>query len=96
MKKRNVGRSGLMASEISLGCMRMASMDVAEVITLLDTALDCGIDLFDHADIYGGGKSERIFASALAQMPVARANSSCSNPSAASAKASLTFPRSTS
>ncbi|PWS20815.1 aldo/keto reductase, partial [Enterococcus faecium] len=30
-----------------------------------NTALENGIDFFDHADIYGGGKSEEVFADAI-------------------------------
>ena len=53
------------ASEISLGCMRIAGMSNPEIATLINTALNAGINFFDHADIYGGGKSEAKFAEAL-------------------------------
>jgi predicted oxidoreductase len=33
------------------------------------TALENGIDLFDHADIYGGGESEAVFGRVLARNP---------------------------
>ncbi|HAZ38085.1 MAG TPA: aldo/keto reductase, partial [Clostridiaceae bacterium] len=36
-----------------------------KVSQLINTALDEGINFFDHADIYGGGKSEEIFAKAI-------------------------------
>ena len=51
---------------IGIGCMRIAGMSGGEVDTLVRTALDEGINFFDHADIYGGGKSEEIFGSFLA------------------------------
>jgi predicted oxidoreductase len=53
------------ASEISLGCMRIPRMSSAEISTLVHTAMDEGINFFDHADIYGGGQSEARFAEAL-------------------------------
>jgi predicted oxidoreductase len=53
------------ASEISLGCMRISDMTNQEVSTLIHTALDEGINFFDHADVYGGGKSEEKFSEAL-------------------------------
>ncbi len=55
----------LQASEISLGCMRIAELTDEEISRLIHTALDEGINFFDHADIYGGGRSESRFAEAL-------------------------------
>ena len=40
-----------------------------EISTLIHTALDEGINFFDHADVYGGGKSEEKFAEALGMNP---------------------------
>lgn len=65
MKNINIGNGELSASQISLGCMRIAKLSTAEASTLINTALDQGINIFDHADIYGGGKSEEIFAEAV-------------------------------
>lgn len=72
MKSINIGNGSLAASEISLGCMRIAGLSPADASRLIGTAIDCGIDFFDHADIYGGGKSEEVFAEALSAMPGAR------------------------
>lgn len=74
MKKINIGNSGINASEISLGCMRMASLSTKEVRGVIDTALEEGVNFFDHADIYGGGKSEEIFADAIEMTPKVREN----------------------
>jgi len=57
---------------IGLGCMRIASKSVKEVTNLIKTSLELGINFFDHADIYGGGKSEEIFAQALKELKVPR------------------------
>lgn len=62
-----IGDSNMDASRIGLGCMRMADLTVSEVSKLINVALDNGVTLFDHADIYGGGRSEEVFGQALAQ-----------------------------
>ncbi|PKM49910.1 MAG: aldo/keto reductase [Firmicutes bacterium HGW-Firmicutes-7] len=65
MKKINIGKGALSGSEISLGFFRLADLTNKEAATLIHTALEEGIDFFDHADIYGGGKSEEIFSQAI-------------------------------
>ncbi|MFZ3589720.1 aldo/keto reductase [Bacillus sp. DJP31] len=65
MKKIKLGTSHLEVGEISLGCMRMAGLSKIEAANVIETAQEVGIDLFDHADIYGGGKSEEVFANAV-------------------------------
>lgn len=72
MKNINIGQGALTASEISLGCMRIAGLTVKEASNLVNTALEQGINFFDHADIYGGGKSEEIFAEAVDMKPSVR------------------------
>lgn len=61
----------LEASSVALGCMRM-SKGVQAADTIVRTALDNGINFFDHADIYGGGESERVFGEVLRQDPSLR------------------------
>ncbi len=58
-------KSGATASRIIQGCMRIDSLDTKRAEELLKTAIDSGINFFDHADIYGSGECERIFAKAL-------------------------------
>ena len=72
MNKLKLTHCELDASEIALGCMRIAALPQQAIATLLHTALDAGINFFDHADIYGGGQSERKFAEALAMTPRVR------------------------
>lgn len=67
MKQIDLGKSGLLASEIALGCMRMASLSEHEATMIIETAIQSGINFFDHADIYGKGASEEIFGRALKQ-----------------------------
>ena len=57
------------ASVIGLGCMRISNMTESAVSALIDAALESGINLFDHADIYGGGESESVFGRVLASRP---------------------------
>ncbi len=65
MKQIKIANSDLNASEIALGCMRISDLSNVEISTLVNTALDEGINFFDHADIYGGGKSEERFSEAM-------------------------------
>ena len=68
MKYLDLGDSGKV-SRIGIGCMRIAGMSVKDVDALVHTALEEGINFFDHADIYGGGQSEEIFGELLAEQP---------------------------
>ncbi len=64
MKRISVG--GLIpASAVAMGCMRLTDAKVPAE-TVIGNALELGIDYFDHADIYGGGKCEEIFGEWLA------------------------------
>lgn len=74
MKKISLGTGEITASEVSLGCMRMADLSVKEAAGVIHAALENGIDFFDHADIYGKGKSEEIFAQAIEISPSVREN----------------------
>ena len=60
------------ASAIALGCMRIAGKNEKEVDAIIDKALEKGINFFDHANIYGGGQSERVFGEYLKRHPEAR------------------------
>ena len=72
MKKISMANGNITASEIGLGCMRIADLDKKKVNNLINTALDCGINFFDHADIYGKGKSEEIFSKSISLTPSLR------------------------
>lgn len=65
MKKIKLGNSDVQSGEIALGCMRMDKLSKVEAEKVVHTSMEAGIDLFDHADIYGGGKSEEVFAGAV-------------------------------
>ena len=57
------------ASVIAAGMMRIAKMNEAEMEAYMKEALACGINFFDHADIYGGGKCEELFGNYLKKHP---------------------------
>lgn len=72
MKTLEIGTSALEVSEVALGCMRIGGMEPAAVDELLSTSLDLGIDFYDHADIYGGGKCEEVFAASVERLGIER------------------------
>ena len=59
-------------SVIGIGCMRIGSKEKKEVEEIIRTALDCGINFFDHAGIYGRGRSEELFGQVLKENPELR------------------------
>lgn len=65
MKNINIGNGKVQGSEIALGCMRMGALNKDEAEKVIKTSLEEGINFFDHADIYAGGKSEEIFSEAI-------------------------------
>lgn len=72
MKTVNWGACGQQVPAIAVGCMRMNSVPVEQAARLLDTAMEKGVNFFDHADIYGGGECEKIFAKALQMAGIKR------------------------
>lgn len=69
MKYFILPKTNLNVSKLALGCMRIADKSIEHVEELVKTALDLGINFFDHADIYGGGKSEELFGEVLKRHP---------------------------
>ena len=65
MYKIDFGKSGLKVPSVAVGCMRISNMSEKEASAFVDTALGLGANFFDHADIYGGGKSEEVFGKAI-------------------------------
>jgi aryl-alcohol dehydrogenase-like predicted oxidoreductase len=66
MKYRALGRTGWKVSEISFGAWAIGgawgNVDDTESLAALHAALDGGVNFFDTADVYGDGRSERLFA----------------------------------
>jgi aryl-alcohol dehydrogenase-like predicted oxidoreductase len=68
---RRFGRTGLRVSQLGLGCGGFGGVgsdpslfdrgeDEAAAFAIMDRALDLGINYFDTADSYGGGRSEEM------------------------------------
>lgn len=70
MKKVRFGTSNEEVAAVSLGLMRIQTAE--NPVDVIETAYENGINFFDHADIYGRGESETIFADALKQSSVSR------------------------
>jgi len=71
MQKRRLGNSNLEVSAIGLGCMGMSygygpPADKQEMISLIRTAVERGVTLFDTAEAYGPFTNEELVGEALA------------------------------
>ncbi len=66
MNYRELGRTGWKVSEISFGAWAIGgswgSVDDGESLAALHSAIDCGVNFIDTADVYGMGRSERLIA----------------------------------
>lgn len=66
MQYRRLGASGLQVSVVGLGCNNFGRrLDAEGTARVVQTALDCGINLFDTADVYSNGESETYLGRAL-------------------------------
>jgi len=70
MEKRKLGTSGLEVSALGLGCMGMSmsygpAPDTREMIGLLRTAVERGVDFFDTAEVYGPYVNEELLGEAM-------------------------------
>lgn len=78
---RTLGRTGRELSSLGMGCWAIGgpwtfdgaaagwgSVDDAESVRAVRTAVDLGVTLFDTADVYGCGHSERVLGKALASV----------------------------
>ncbi|MBW7476869.1 aldo/keto reductase [Paenibacillus oenotherae] len=72
---------GIPASQLVLGSMRLGggwdqspltAAHYKEGHEAVDTALEIGINMFDHADIYTYGKAEKVFGKVLQERPELR------------------------
>jgi predicted oxidoreductase len=82
MEMIKIPHTDLEASRLALGCMglgggfdtktRLTAEHERKTEEFLDTAEEIGANFFDHADIYGRGRSEEIFGRLLKQRPSLR------------------------
>src|SRR5947207_8267914 len=66
MKYRSLGRTGWNVSEIGFGAWAIGgfwgNVSDQESLAALNSAIDCGVNFIDTADVYGDGRSERLIA----------------------------------
>lgn len=74
MKSFKQPQADLTLSSIVLGLMRIAKMSDADIRHLFDAAVDAGVTMIDHADIYGGAPHvcEARFGDAVKLSPADR------------------------
>ena len=70
MKKRKLGNSGLEVSALGLGCMGMSfgygpPKDKKDMISLIRSAFEMGVNFFDTAEVYGPFGNEELLGEAL-------------------------------
>lgn len=64
MQYKQLGNSGMLISRIGFGCMSLHPGQDG-IQTLIDAAIDGGINYFDTADLYDGGANETMIGTAL-------------------------------
>ena len=70
MKKVTLKKAGLEVPAVVIGCMRQAGFTgnpftPQEMNRFIHIAMENGANYFDHADVYGMGRAERVFGEAL-------------------------------
>ena len=70
MNFRLFGNTGFQCSEIGLGCWQIGggdwgAVDESQALKILSAATDEGVNFFDTADVYGGGRSEELIGRCL-------------------------------
>ena len=70
MDYRHLGRSGIQVSELSFGSWVTFSnqVDVKAAADMMSAAYEAGVNFFDNAEVYAGGKSEEVMGAALKKL----------------------------
>lgn len=71
MKQIKLGKTEELVSQVVLGCMRINEVG-KDPVEVINVAYENGINFFDHADIYGNGECESIFAEAFVKTSIDR------------------------
>ncbi|HRS05230.1 MAG TPA: aldo/keto reductase [Treponema sp.] len=76
MEYRRLGSAGVKVSALSLGSWVTygSQVDVDAAAAMLKAAYDQGVNFFDNAESYAGGKSEEIMGAALKKLGIRRAS----------------------
>jgi voltage-dependent potassium channel beta subunit len=70
MEYRQLGRTGLRVSELSLGSWITFKnqVDVDSAVAIMAAAYDAGVNFFDNAEAYAKGRSEEVMGAALQKL----------------------------
>ena len=70
MKYRHLGKTGIQVSELSFGSWVTFhnQADVKAALNMMAAAYDAGVNFFDNAEVYAGGKSEEVMGNALKKL----------------------------
>ncbi|MEW6287323.1 MAG: aldo/keto reductase [Chloroflexota bacterium] len=70
MEYRHLGRTGIRVSELSFGSWVTfhTQADVKKAAEMMAAAYDAGVNFFDNAEAYAGGKSEEVMGAALKKL----------------------------
>ena len=70
MNYRHLGKAGIQVSELSFGSWVTLGkqVDVKDTVEMMAAAYDAGVNFFDNAEAYAGGKSEEIMGEALKRL----------------------------
>lgn len=73
---RRLGRAGVRVSALSLGSWGTYhnQVDTGAAVEMMAAAFDAGVNFFDNAEVYAGGRSEQIMGAALKQLGWPRLN----------------------
>jgi aryl-alcohol dehydrogenase-like predicted oxidoreductase len=73
LEYRDLGRTGMRVSEISLGTCAFGdgwgTVSEDDALGALNRAVDLGVNFLDTADVYGDGRSEKLIATLLKARP---------------------------
>lgn len=72
MKTINIVNGPKSVPSIILGCMRMPALTIKDAKNIIKTAVELGINFFDHATCYGNGEAEIRFGEAFSDMNIKR------------------------
>ncbi|MDR1250694.1 MAG: aldo/keto reductase [Treponema sp.] len=72
MRTINLGQTGLQVPVIAVGFWRLGTVNKAAAEIFIKSALDLGANFFDHANVYGRGLAEEMFAEAIGMSPAVR------------------------